>query len=139
MRATVLQDPAFVKQAGRFVWLDLDTERPESAPFLRDIPIEVWPSFLVVDFETGQPVLKWLGTATAPQLAKLLQDGESAARQKWTGGNSEFGGERDHAANELALRGVDDPLDGEFRDTANTVFGAIPDEWLPHVSSEEEA
>ncbi|HEU4385709.1 MAG TPA: tetratricopeptide repeat protein [Anaeromyxobacteraceae bacterium] len=78
MRATVLKDPAFVKEAGRFVWLDVDTERPESAAFLEAIPIEVWPSFLVVDGETGKPVLKWLGTATAPQLAKLLKDGERA-------------------------------------------------------------
>src|SRR5512147_563037 len=81
MRATVLRDPAFVKEAGRFVWLDVDTERPESAPFLEAIPIEVWPSFLVVDHETGKPVLKWLGTATAKQLAKLLQDGERAVRE----------------------------------------------------------
>ncbi|HET6921706.1 MAG TPA: hypothetical protein VFI16_01035, partial [Anaeromyxobacteraceae bacterium] len=81
MRATVLADRAFVKQAGRFVWLDVDTERPESAPFLEAIPIEVWPTYLVVDFETGQPVLKWLGTATAAQLARLLQDGERAVRE----------------------------------------------------------
>lgn len=81
MRATVLQDPTLVKEAGRFVWLDVDTERPESAAFLRDVPIEVWPSFLVVDFETGRPVLKWLGSATAPQLAKLLLDGERAVRE----------------------------------------------------------
>lgn len=81
MRATVLRDPAFVKAAGRFVWLDVDTERPESAPFLEAIPIEAWPTFLVVDFETGQPVLKWFGTATAAQLSKLLQDGGRAVRQ----------------------------------------------------------
>ncbi len=80
MRATVLEDPAFVKQAGRFVWLDVDTERPESASFLEAIPIEVWPSFLVVDFETGKPVLEWPGTATAAQLGRLLQDGERALR-----------------------------------------------------------
>jgi tetratricopeptide (TPR) repeat protein len=81
MRATVLADPAFVKQAGRFVWLDVDTERPESASFLEAIPIEVWPTFLVVDFETGKPALKWLGTATAAQLGRLLQDGERAVRE----------------------------------------------------------
>ncbi|HWI81737.1 exodeoxyribonuclease V subunit gamma [Ramlibacter sp.] len=68
----------------------------------------------------------------------LRQGGESAARQKWSGGNSAFGGERDHAAHQLALRGVADPLDGEFVATANLVFGGIPDEWLPHVSSEEQ-
>lgn len=85
MRATVLQDPALVKEAGRFVWLDVDTERPGSAPFLRDVPIEVWPTFLVVDSETGRPVLKWLGSATAPALVKLLQDGERAVREEADG------------------------------------------------------
>ena len=68
----------------------------------------------------------------------LLQESASAARQKWTGGNSEFGGERDHAAYQLALRGVAEPLDGEFSAAANTVFGQIPGDWLPHVSSEEQ-
>ncbi|NKE64845.1 exodeoxyribonuclease V subunit gamma [Ramlibacter sp. RBP-2] len=69
----------------------------------------------------------------------LLQEGERAARQKWTGGNSEFGGERDHAAYRLALRGVAEPLDGEFRESAATVFGHIPGDWLPHVSCGEQA
>ena len=69
----------------------------------------------------------------------LLQDGWPAARQKWSGGNSEFGGERDHAAYQLALRGVADPLDGEFEESAHAVFGGIPGDWLPHASAEEQA
>ena len=36
MRATVLEDPAFVRQAGRFVWLDVNTERAESASYASD-------------------------------------------------------------------------------------------------------
>ncbi len=30
------------------------------------------------------------------------------------------------------------PLDGEFDEAANTVFGNIPRDWRPHVSSEEQ-
>ena len=34
MRATVLQDPALVKLAGRFAWLDIDTEKPVNFAFV---------------------------------------------------------------------------------------------------------
>jgi len=80
MRATVLQDPALVKMAGRFVWLEIDTEKEGNAGFLDKFPIEVWPTFLVIDPATERPVLKWLGTATAEDLTRLLADGERAVK-----------------------------------------------------------
>ncbi len=80
MRATVLRDPALVKMAGRFVWLDIDTEKEGNAGFLEKFPIEVWPTFLVIDQVTEKPVLKWLGTATADDLVRLLVDGERAVK-----------------------------------------------------------
>jgi tetratricopeptide (TPR) repeat protein len=80
MRATVLKDPALVKLAGRFVWLEIDTEKEGNAPFLERYPIQVWPTFLVVDPATEKPVLRWMGTATAPDLARLLADGERAVK-----------------------------------------------------------
>ena len=80
MRATVLRDPALVKLAGRFVWLEIDTEKPGNAGFLERFPVEVWPTFLVVDPATEKVALKWLGTATASDLAKLLADGERAVK-----------------------------------------------------------
>ncbi len=80
MRATVLQDPALVKMAGRFVWLDIDTEKEGNAGFLDKYPIEVWPTFLVIDPANEKPVLRWLGTATAGDLVKLLADGERAVK-----------------------------------------------------------
>jgi exodeoxyribonuclease V gamma subunit len=67
----------------------------------------------------------------------LVQNGDGKARQAWIG-SPEFGGERDQPAHQLALRGIDEPLDGEFEQTANAVFGNIPADWLPHVSSEEQ-
>jgi tetratricopeptide (TPR) repeat protein len=80
MRATVLQDAALVKMAGRFVWLEIDTEKEGNAGFLEKFPIEVWPTFLVIDPATERPVLKWLGTATAADLGTLLADGERAVK-----------------------------------------------------------
>ena len=80
MRATVLQDPALVKMAGRFVWLDIDTEKEGNAGFLEKFPIEAWPTFLVIDPATEKAVLKWMGTATAEDVVRLLADGERAVK-----------------------------------------------------------
>jgi tetratricopeptide (TPR) repeat protein len=80
MRATVLRDPALGKMAGRFVWLEIDTEKGGNAGFLERFPIEVWPTFLVIDPATERPVLRWQGTATAADLGSILIDGERALK-----------------------------------------------------------
>ncbi len=80
MRATVLADPALVKMARRFVWLDLDSEKAENAAFLKEHPIAAWPTFLVIDPEDGAVALKWMGSGTVEQMKRLLQDGARAVR-----------------------------------------------------------
>ena len=80
MRAFVYPDQALARHAGRFVWLDIDTERAESAVFLEKFPVSSWPTLLVVDPTTETAALRWLGSATVMQLAKLLEDGERAVR-----------------------------------------------------------
>ena len=72
MRATVLRDARLLKQAGRFVWLSVDTEDPRNGAFLERFPVDVWPTFLVVDPRQERPVRRWVGAATAPQLEELL-------------------------------------------------------------------
>lgn len=78
MRAYVLADPALGAHAARFVWLSIDTEKAESAAFLERYPIEVWPTLLVIDPAAERAVLRWPGSATVPQLTRLLDDGERA-------------------------------------------------------------
>ncbi len=74
MRAYVLPDARLARHAGQFVWLSIDTENPENAAFLARFPVDVWPTFLVIDPRQEKPLLKWLGSATAAQLDRLLQD-----------------------------------------------------------------
>ncbi|WP_151445795.1 exodeoxyribonuclease V subunit gamma [Lacisediminimonas profundi] len=50
----------------------------------------------------------------------IKKDNPNAARSKWTGGM--FAGEGDDAAYQLALRGLPDPLDGEFAELSETVL-----------------
>jgi tetratricopeptide (TPR) repeat protein len=104
MRAYVLPDARLAKLAGRFAWLDIDTEKPRNAAFLEKYPVEVWPTLLVVDPASERVVLRWAGTATAAQVEKLLLDGERALRARRASAAEEalaradrLSGERRHA------------------------------------------
>lgn len=74
MRASVLPDARRREQAGRFVWLSVDTEDARNAGFLARFPITSFPTFLVIDAREERATLKWLGSASADQLARLLDD-----------------------------------------------------------------
>ncbi|MEO8055791.1 MAG: hypothetical protein ABI768_11585 [Acidobacteriota bacterium] len=82
MRAFVFTDKALERQAGRFVWLSVNTEKRENAALLGKFPVKVWPSIYVIDAATEKIVLRWAGGVTTPQLLRLLDDGEKAARGK---------------------------------------------------------
>jgi hypothetical protein len=103
MHSFVFTDEALARHAGRFVWLSVDTEREQNAPFLERYPVEAWPSLYVIDPRTGQVALRWLGSATVPQLLKLLEDGERAIRGDLQGADAALAradalyGERKHA------------------------------------------
>lgn len=84
MRAFVFTDRALERQAGRFVWLSIDTEKERNAAFLEKYPIEAFPTMLVIDPATEQAVFRWVGSATIPQLEKIFDDGE----RSWAGSAS---------------------------------------------------
>ncbi|MEQ1508631.1 MAG: thiol reductase thioredoxin, partial [Myxococcota bacterium] len=78
MRATVFTDAALVNHAGRFVWLSIDLTNPVNSSFLEQFPLDGLPMLVVIDPNTGQGVLKWMGTLDVHQLVGLLDDGERA-------------------------------------------------------------
>src|SRR5512133_1902526 len=80
MRAYVLPDPRLAKLAGRFVWLDVDTEKPGNSAFVEKFPIDAWPTLLVIDPEREAVLVRWAGTATAKQVERLAIDGERAMK-----------------------------------------------------------
>jgi tetratricopeptide (TPR) repeat protein len=81
MRAFVFTDPSLSRQAGRFVWLSIDTENATNAGFLRKYPVDVWPSMFVIDASTETAAMRWVGGATAVQLPSILDDGVRAVRR----------------------------------------------------------
>src|SRR6185295_2627267 len=78
MRAFVFTDASLERRAGQFVWLAIDTERPENAPFKRKYPVDALPTFFVLDPKTESAALRWVGGATVGQLQKILDDGRRA-------------------------------------------------------------
>src|SRR5690606_11032564 len=67
----------------RFIWLEIDTDKPENAPVLETLAIEVWPTLYVVSPppEGGGPQevqvqARHLGAASVAQLRDVLEQGE---------------------------------------------------------------
>jgi len=79
MRAFVFTDKALGRQAGRFVWLSINTEKRENAAVLAKFPVQAWPSFYVIEPTSERVVLRYVGGATVPQLQRILDDGRRAA------------------------------------------------------------
>lgn len=83
MRAYVLSDPALAPVSDRFVWLAINTELPRNQAFVDHFPIDNWPSLFVIDPATEQPLRKWLGSATVPELlARLTEVEDVYSRQE---------------------------------------------------------
>lgn len=74
MKATVFTDEALREQAGRFVWLEIDTEKARNAELKRKLDVRALPTYYVLEPTTEQVLLKWVGGATVPQLVGLLDD-----------------------------------------------------------------
>lgn len=80
MRAFVFTDKALASEAGRVVWLSIDSEKPENAPFRKQFAVPALPTFLVVDPQTGQAVVRWVGSMTPAQVRGVLDAGEAHIR-----------------------------------------------------------
>ncbi|HKA90793.1 MAG TPA: thioredoxin family protein [Haliangiales bacterium] len=76
MQSFVFTDPSLRPLADRFVWAAVDTEKSSNAPVLAKLPIDAWPTFYVLDPETGSVVARHIGTMSVAELGGFLEDGE---------------------------------------------------------------
>ena len=81
MRATVFTDATLKKQAGRFVWLSIDTEDVKNAALLDRYPWEAVPTFQVIDPKTEKISYSWIGAVDVAELVRRFDEGESAFRR----------------------------------------------------------
>jgi tetratricopeptide (TPR) repeat protein len=144
MRAYVFPDEAMRPLAKDFVWVALDTEKPESAKFLEKFQMQVWPTLWVIDPKTETPALKWLGSATAKELASLLADTRGALQSGSPAGDALAAlvrGQRASAAgnHEDAVREYRSALDAappRWNKRAPTVEGLVAELWEQKLDTE---
>jgi tetratricopeptide (TPR) repeat protein len=85
MKAFVFTDKALSSQAGRFVWLALDSENGKNAAALKKYPVVALPSFLIVAPDSERVAMRWVGDMNVTQLATFLGDGARACGTSGTG------------------------------------------------------
>lgn len=128
MRQYVLPDPALAPLAGAFMWAGIDSERASNKAFLQRFPTRNLPTLWVIDAATEQPLLKWIGAATAPELALILEQARQPsaagtdATAQWVLGNrasaaGEAAGAIAHYRSALASAPGDWPLRARAAET----------------------
>jgi tetratricopeptide (TPR) repeat protein len=149
MKAFVFTDKGLSSQAGRFVWLALDSENGKNAATLKKYPVNALPTFFVVAPDSERVAMRWVGGMNVTQLTAFLGDGARACGV--TGSDAlaradRFYGEGDYAAAwpayeeaiaaapagwpeypravEALLYSLSD--DGKNEETARFVEGALP-------------
>ena len=73
MKSYVFPDGVLSSVADRYVWLEVDTEKAANRAFVEQFPAEALPTLLVIDPRTGQAFRRWMGSATAVELAARLR------------------------------------------------------------------
>jgi thioredoxin-like negative regulator of GroEL len=130
MRAFVFTDERLRPVSGRFVWLAVNTEKADNASFVEHFPMDSWPTLWVVDPKSEQPVLKWAGSATAPELASLLEDASTGAS----------GGTDDAEAMAALLRGERAVATGKSDEAIRELKAALlvaPPKWARRGRADE--
>jgi len=78
MKAYVFTDTSLARQAGRFVWLSVDAEKPQNAEVVKRLKIPAYPTLYLMDATDQRVALRWVGAPSVVQLHKLLDDGRVA-------------------------------------------------------------
>jgi tetratricopeptide (TPR) repeat protein len=130
VRATVLNDPALAKHAGRFAWLSINTEESRNAEFVEHLGVAAYPTFLVLDGATGNVALRWAGSLTAPEFERLLDDGERAVAASGVASpDAATGGSRADAALARADRLGAEKKMSEAAAAYTEALGLAPAKW----------
>lgn len=78
LKEVVFPDPKLARFAEDFVWLAIDSEEPSNEAFLHRFPARSLPTLFIIDPATERAQLKWIGAATAVELADIFVDAKAA-------------------------------------------------------------
>ena len=77
MQTTVFTDASFAGERDKFVWLAMDTDRPENAAALQKLAISAWPTFYVLGADESV-LARFVGAASVEQFHQFLAAGAAA-------------------------------------------------------------
>ncbi len=118
MRAGTLEDRELLRArvpSGKplrdaFVWLSIDTEKPENAAFVARFPNRVWPTLYVLSPDGENVRLSWGGSASPQELIELLADIEGGAeRSRFAEGVAHMASGRNAEATRVMEALAEDP------------------------------
>jgi tetratricopeptide (TPR) repeat protein len=74
MQAYVYTSKSLERQAGRFVWLSINTEDAKNADFLSQYKVNALPTLFVLDPKREAVLMRYVGGANVKQLSTMLDD-----------------------------------------------------------------
>jgi tetratricopeptide (TPR) repeat protein len=80
MQQYVFTDPKLAPVVDRYVWLELDMEKPENAEFRTKFPVEAFPTYFVLDPRDEKALIRWVGGCSAERVLALLEEATLAYR-----------------------------------------------------------
>lgn len=117
LKQYVLTDPSLAPHAARFVWLSIDSERPENAAPVERLRITALPTLTIVEPARETEAWTWRGALTAKELVGSLSMVQERLRNP--------GSQTDLEAAELAARSG---REGEALDAYKRALAAATDE-----------
>ena len=80
MQRTVMRDRGLKPVAAAAVWLAVDTELEKNKALVDKFPLDVWPTFLILDPADESVISRWLGAASVPDFRGFVQEGVATYR-----------------------------------------------------------
>jgi tetratricopeptide (TPR) repeat protein len=124
MQEYVLTAEKLPGAAEAFVFLAIDTEREENAPFLETLTLSAWPTFYVLS-PHAEVRGRWIGAASPGQFARFLADGRRAEELAKTDARADEPLRELVRADQLAASG----RFGEASDVYDKVLAGAPRDW----------
>jgi len=86
MQRYVFTDAKLAPVVNKYVWLELDMEKPENAEFREKFPVEAFPTYFILDPRDEKALIRWIGGCSVERVLALLEeatlayDGETPER-----------------------------------------------------------
>jgi tetratricopeptide (TPR) repeat protein len=82
MKRTVMEDPGLRPVADAVVWASIETEAEKNKPVVDRFPLDVWPTFLIINPDDESVLGRWLGAASVNDFRSFVQGGVAAYRER---------------------------------------------------------